>query len=190
MRDNSSYDYTKHILDSYLSYKDEEIIYGDVLWNYLSCQWRYRLPEDFILRFKDYLNFRELTTRRDFSSELLNNLVLRPYWAVYKYSILINSRIIPDFIVDSYKDSDNSHVRYAINNKIPLDKLEQLILENRRCVDWEILSERDNLTKEFVEKYLGNFHIEYLLEYSNVRKLYKREKDFIEKLEMLKELSN
>ena len=185
------YKYTERFLRDYKEMDNGTLNLHYIMWGFISCQWRYKLPEDFIIKYKDYLHFWELSKRKNYSKEILECEELKDYW---RYHILIEHTVLlTDNILDHFLNraemiwKDNNIVR-GINKRASLHRLEKLMADKHPIIDWDWISERDDLTKEFIEKYLANFDLDTLLEYSNLKKLYKKDKDFISKVEMLNEL--
>lgn len=183
--------YTKKFIRNYEDKNDTpEFIDKRIMWGVISCQLRYKISEQFILKFKDKLNFVELSTRSNFSTQLLEHPELRKYWNVR--NIILHSKIIPDFAIHEVSSKwylRDREVLFNINKFLPIDKLDKLISSDNSLIDWEVISEREDLTKYFIEKYLTNLNLDSLLEFSNFKKLYKKDEDYILVIESLNELT-
>lgn len=195
MNDKSKLNYTKWFLENYKRLGKKDFCPSDVLWNFLSCQWRYKLPEDFIKKYYYLLNFRELSTRKNFSEELLNAPELEHFW--HYPTIIKNSDIITETMLNEYCKGyyNDAHLVRIVCMRTPLDllvyyytnslSLREVISENSF---WSFLSCRKDLTKEVIEENLVKLSLNILIIHSNFKKLYKKDKEFIEKVKVLSEL--
>jgi len=160
-----------------------------IMWGFISCQARYKISEQFILKFKDKLNFSELSTRSNFSLEFLELPELRGHWDILRLAEY--SKKTPKFVIGeliSFGHRLPDRIRYHVNSTMSLDILEELIESDSFLLDWETISERQDLSKSFVEKHITSFNLEGLLEYSNFKRLYKKDDDLMLVVSSLNEL--
>ena len=189
--ERSKYKYTVKLLNDYRTTNIEDLNVHHVMWAFLSCQWRYKLPEDFIIKFRERLQFWELSKRKNYSKEILNCPELKSYWRwdiLIEFSDTITDEMVDYFLLDPKQYYQYPYICRNLNYKMSLGRVEKLLDTNHTVLQWNYLSERKDLTKEFVEKYLTDFNLGLLLEDSNFKKLYRKDKDFIHKIKMLHEL--
>ena len=181
----------EYILNNFRDMSDDEILKGKVHWKYLSCQWRYRLPEDFILRFKDYLDFYELSNRKNFSKDILENVELQNYWNILQL-LRSGTKYVPQKAVSwiqEYSGKLNPHT-WAIFSNLELERLDDLIKNNPECIDWEVVSERPDLPLDFIKLHLTKLDLETFIMFSkSFKKLKKIDKEFANMIKVLWELN-
>ena len=195
------YDYTEWFLNNYKNISEEEFKSGafisDVYWNFLSCQWRYKLPEDFIDRFNKYLNFKELSKRKNYS-----NWIIEKYQDRWDWFDLFEhlKRVDTDFLfytglnlIKKYNGlyptiHKRNRITVIFSKYFPLNRIEEI--KNFKMIDdlnWEFIEERKDLTRDFINEYISLMDIKHLLNYSNIKKLYTKEE--LNKFKMLMELN-
>ena len=183
-------EYTKWFLENYKSLKNSDIRWYDIKWGVLSCQWRMRLPEDFIIRFKNDLNFYELSKRGNFSEEIVRELHDSWNWYILlSYIKNITPECIDKFIkfAPSFNNLYHNPRRANVSEHIKLQDIEKETFD-LDYLDWEFISARKDLNQEFIEKYLERLDLESVIEYSNAKKICP--KSFINKLKMIVEMTH
>jgi hypothetical protein len=175
------------LVGNYKNLTDEEISERKIKWGFLSCQWRNKLPMDFIRRFKDKLNFEQLSYRRYMSPEIIEDL--KDYWDYYK--LLSHCRVITDSIIEfalSKGIESGNFWRY-----IPFDKIEKYSeeLKNFKCrhsnMRWYLAERREVTEKIVTEQLLSSensidFIVRHKYQYCKLSDEYKNKLELIQKL--------
>lgn len=173
--------YDKYVLENYLSLNDEEVELNNIHWNFLSCQWRMKLPDSFIVRFRDYLNFYELSKRGNLSDYILNTLEGHWNWHI----IIRMVKNITPFILRKYRSLNLYFPGGGLSNISRRIKLED-IDSYSDIISWEIISKRKDLSKKFIAKNMDKLNVDTLLKCSNIHKVC--DSSYINKLKIALEM--
>lgn len=147
--------YTKteqYIIENFRRMTDEEVLSHKLKWGFLSCQWRNKLPNDFIRRFKDNLNFHQLSYG-NMAPQLIEDL--KDYWDYHV--LLCTSKAVTDSIIEfalKHNIESGQFWRY-----IPYDKIDKYMAELKNLkprntnMRWCLAIRRD-ITEKIVNELL------------------------------------
>lgn len=166
--------YTKYLVENYQSLRDEDIKFNEVKWGFLSCQWRYKITEDFIVRFKKHLDSYYLSERSNFSAEFIDdNINWLGCWSLMQITKTVTHKLVLRYLeyVDNNKRgyiNKGLHIKpcHNMSMRTPLEYVEMY----PDYFDWEVISERDDLTREFFDRNINKINLAIFLEFSKSKK--------------------
>lgn len=177
------------LVENYNKITNEEVVQRKIKWGFLSCQWRNKLPSNFIRRFKNVLNFHQLSYRSYIPTDLLEEL--KDYW---DYNVLLsNSKNVTDSIIEfalKHNRESGNFWRY-----IPYDKIDKYLEELKKLkprhsnLRWGLAMRRD-ITERIVNELLlkDENSIHEIIRDCNRYRYQNLSADYINKLELLDKL--